>query len=372
MTIRKQWNGFTLIELLVVIAIIAVLIALLLPAVQMAREAARRSQCRNNMKQIGLALANYHDTHGVFPMARVQPWSYPGGAQAGNIASQNVLLLPFMDQQALYNSFNNDAGWYQSGPWGGWVGSGPGGGGQGGWGVQDAANITAVCTPIDTFMCPSDPVGGRTPGQQYGNSSYAVNAGRRAGNMGHWGYVSVPPDSRPGIAQYVEVGWRQKCFSSADISDGLSNTAAFAEWRKGNGDSNLTPDDFGKPNGAVWHLNTGASWGGTAGWDANERECNGTDPHTPAGYWPHQGYFWAYGAGAHTFYTHDAAPNKNSCLASGWWDVSVLANASSYHPGGVNVLMADGAVRSVGDTIARDVWAGIGTSNGKEVIPDEF
>jgi prepilin-type N-terminal cleavage/methylation domain-containing protein/prepilin-type processing-associated H-X9-DG protein len=353
---KPQKRGFTLIELLVVIAIIAVLIALLLPAVQMAREAARRTTCRNHLKQIGLAMHNYHDTHLVFPMARVQP----DGNQGGTVASQNALILSFLGEDTIYNSINFNVN-YGTSTWGGWTSTG----GAGGWGMQDASNGTAVYRPIETFLCPSDPVLGITSGQPYGNTNYAVNAGQRAGNMGHWGYVSIPPVSRPGIAQYVEVGWRQKCFSIADVTDGTAQTAMFAEWRKGNGDSNLRPNER---NGGVWHVTGGNGWGGVAGWDQIEQACSGQIAGGPgsAGYWPHQGYLWAWGGGAHTFYTHDHLPNRNSCLWGGWWDVSVFANASSYHPGGVNVLMADGTVRSIAENVERDVWHAIGSINGGE------
>lgn len=355
---KRYRRGFTLIELLVVIAIIAVLIALLLPAVQMAREAARRTTCRNHLKQIGLAMHNYHDTMRVFPMARVQP-DYLG---QGNVASQNSLLLPYLGEDVIYNALNLNV-YYNGNTWGGWTSTG----GAGGWGIQDASNGTATYRPIETFLCPSDPVGGITPGQVAGNTNYAINAGLRAGNMGHWGYVTLPPVSRPGISQYVEVTWRQQCFSIADVTDGTANTAMFAEWRKGSGDTNLDP---ARPNGGVWYVSGGDGWGGTAGWDNIERACNG-EMGTAAGpggsgYWPHQGYFWAWGGGAHTFYTHDHRPNKNSCVWGQWWDVSVFANASSYHPGVVNVLMADGTVRSISDNIERDLWHAIGSINGQE------
>jgi prepilin-type processing-associated H-X9-DG protein len=198
--------------------------------------------------------------------------------------------------------------------------------------------------------------------------------------MGGWAYSFMAPEGRAGIAQYVEVGWGQKCFSTADLIDGTANTAAFAEWRKGSGSYNL---EAGKPNGGVWTIASGggSEWGAfggspavTAAWDTIERNCNGEIPGAgpgsfgPTGYWPHQGYIWCWGGGGHTFYTHDHRPNRNSCIANGWWDASILANPSSYHPGSTNILMADGTVKSVSEGIDEKLWRATGTINGQEQV----
>ncbi|MBM4075720.1 MAG: DUF1559 domain-containing protein, partial [Planctomycetes bacterium] len=137
---NRRRMGFTLIELLVVIAIIAILISLLLPAVQQAREAARRTQCRNNLKQIGLALHNYESSFGTFPMARV-PNLNTTAPSSGTVfttgdwqerhVSGMTMILPYIDQQNLYNSYNFTARW------------------------NDAANRTVIATPVSTYLCPS-------------------------------------------------------------------------------------------------------------------------------------------------------------------------------------------------------------------------
>lgn len=179
-------RGFTLIELLVVIAIIAILIALLLPAVQQAREAARRSTCKNNLKQIGLALHNYHDTHRVFP---------PGVI---NVSSKNYIgwgtfILPFMDQAPLYNFIKTNGGFDVA------------------W-----SSVTALTTAnqgaktiIPAYICPSDPMGGlNVEMSSYGKSNY----------------VSCPGNLFNGTGAYSGVFYANSKVRMRDITDGTSNT----------------------------------------------------------------------------------------------------------------------------------------------------
>ena len=134
----RRHKGFTLIELLVVIAIIAVLIALLLPAVQQAREAARRTQCKNNLKQMGLAVHNYHGTYNTLPIGRMLHWDSSSPTTQINAQSFGPALLPYMDQAPLYNSYNTSKPYYH------------------------AVNATATATPISAFRCPSNPEPGNT------------------------------------------------------------------------------------------------------------------------------------------------------------------------------------------------------------------
>lgn len=194
---RKR--GFTLIELLVVIAIIAILIALLLPAVQQAREAARRSQCKNNLKQIGLALHNYHDVFSVFPPGQIRGWN--GTNEVGNAFSWGAMLLPYLDQAPLYNQLNFSIG------------------------IAEGTNLTTVTDKTLPFsICPSDsdriPVRGantqpRSPATSYFGSSGPFNSWSDSTNMRFsGGFFTIDPGLPSKIAR---------------IKDGTSNTIAVGE-----------------------------------------------------------------------------------------------------------------------------------------------
>jgi prepilin-type N-terminal cleavage/methylation domain-containing protein/prepilin-type processing-associated H-X9-DG protein len=153
---RQRTSGFTLIELLVVIAIIAILIALLLPAVQQAREAARRSTCQNNLKQMGLAMHNYHDVAKTFPYGTWDDDSYGWG----------TMLLPYLDQAPLYNQLNFHV--HNEGLPGSWAGDIP---------TSTDAGFAAINTPLAVFMCPTSPVGPRYNGDVPARSDYLGNTG---------------------------------------------------------------------------------------------------------------------------------------------------------------------------------------------------
>jgi prepilin-type N-terminal cleavage/methylation domain-containing protein len=179
-------RGFTLIELLVVIAIIAILIALLLPAVQQAREAARRTQCRNNMHQLGIALHNYHDAHSTFPMGAGLAVDPPGRTFYSWVTS----LLPYMDEAALFNAYNHS----QAAAWG-WAGF--------------KTNTTVAQSVLNQMWCPSDSDAQAWGYYTYAQSCYAVSRG-----------TSVATD---GVMFYVSR------IRIRDIDDGTSQTLAFGE-----------------------------------------------------------------------------------------------------------------------------------------------
>ena len=197
-------KGFTLIELLVVIAIIAILIALLLPAVQQAREAARRSQCKNNLKQLGLALHNYHDTFTVFPPGSIgYSFTKAAGDNSNQTFSPLVMILPYIDQAPLYNKFDFNVGY------------------------NDAPN-DALAGPIPAFLCPS--YAGPTSGSEHGyrpssNSSVkAVTCYLGVGGYNATGNQSFTTDRGGMFFVNSSIGMR-------DITDGTSNTFMYGEFR---------------------------------------------------------------------------------------------------------------------------------------------
>jgi prepilin-type N-terminal cleavage/methylation domain-containing protein len=207
---RRSRKGFTLIELLVVIAIIAVLIALLLPAVQSAREAARRIQCTNNLKQIGLALHNYHSANNSFPMGGTAQSPAAGGVTAPyewENYSCFAMMLPFLEQMPVFNSCN-----LQIAP-------------DTGSGVPQPWNYTPYYTKLNAFLCPSDPNSGIT------------NLCNYAGSIGTTTYspeFQVSNASIRGGGDTTGIFTIWKSYGIQNVTDGTSNTLAFAEALTGN------------------------------------------------------------------------------------------------------------------------------------------
>ena len=320
-------NAFTLIELLVVIAIIAVLIALLLPAVQQAREAARRTQCKNNLKQLGLSLHNYHGTYNGFPFAQETGSSCPGNINF-NEWSAISQLLPYFDQANVYNLINFSTGISADSSC-----------------APDSTNKVPVFTELVGLRCPSDPqentsgVGGAT--------NYMVNKGNGIIWLG-------PTGPNTGFPEQNGVMYFQSSVSIGQISDGSSNTAAFSE--RCLTDSNLAnvnpvSDVFFSPAQPLTQ-------------DQAVTMCAAVDIYSPASQFPlFMGAPWAHGQHC---YLHVNGPNQRSC---GFFTaLRATMPPSSKHVGGVHVQMADGSGRFVSDNIDLITWRALGSRNGSEVI----
>jgi prepilin-type N-terminal cleavage/methylation domain-containing protein/prepilin-type processing-associated H-X9-DG protein len=348
---RSQRRGFTLIELLVVIAIIAVLIALLLPAVQMAREAARRTQCRNNLKQIGLALHNYHDVFDKFPNGNMN-WRWitsgstyaPSGRHLAGNFSPHTSLLPYMEYGNLFNYFN-----FNFNPW---PGSGSGG---------NTANVTAITFRIEAFLCPSDVV---PQANWTGGIAGVVGPCLYPGNNYRWsdGRSQIHIGERTGIYTRAD-----RVHGVRDVIDGTANTAVFSERVIGSGFAGLVTDKNSWYGTAV-DPNTGTALQRLIVYQQNCQ--NMALPYSTR--YSNSGGFWAQAAGRYTSYNHVMTPNQKSCynsLRTGAGGATRGATtASSHHPGGVQVLMCDGAVKFISDGVDRETWWAIATRGHQESI----
>jgi len=318
---RRRRQGFTLIELLVVIAIIAVLIALLLPAVQQAREAARRSQCKNNMKQLGLAAHNYHEIHNMIPpglMAFDSPPGYGGYAAQGT----GIFLLPFIEQANLYNRYDHNKGF------------------------DHADNQVVTRTPIPVYQCPSTPDTNRIMDSVNAFASSfgglpAENGSRVAVsdyNGARWTYrvTDSYPNGNIGMMSHVWAFSTMQIKETTrfrDATDGLSNTILYFEMA---GRPKLYRN--GKDNGAlVWSQ---------AQWSAPWSFSTGIDIYTSS---------------------PDGITQGGSCVmnCTNEWQ------PYSFHTGGVQITMGDGSGRFLNDSINGQVlWALLGRGDG--TVAGEF
>lgn len=338
-------GGFTLVELLVVIAIIGLLIALLLPAVQAAREAARRMSCTNNLKQVVLALHNFHDARREFPVGSpnkvckgyesIPDWQYRWGPLA--------MLTPYMEQYNIYQRLNLEVPLY--GHTG--VFNGPGVG-------VHPSNVEPVKQEVSFFYCPSDRR--RRVQPEYGATNY----------LGNWGR-GVPTASGTEIFNGDGLFMQSRATNFADFTDGTSNTAAFSE--------TVLPDDGIPASGTVTlsmqnrdQVIVGASSRSdpflTVEW------C--TRFGQPVAERPNRGARWVDGFVLYGAYYHWWEPNSRIPDCAKWAPLrSLWQMARSRHPGGVNVAMVDGSVRFVSQTIDVDTWRALGSRNGGET-PGQF
>jgi prepilin-type N-terminal cleavage/methylation domain-containing protein/prepilin-type processing-associated H-X9-DG protein len=339
---RGTRRAFTLIELLVVIAIIAVLIALLLPAVQAAREAARRIQCVNNMKQLGLAVHNYHDVNGAFPPGRI--WVSTNGSFPTIFSGQQnttwfCLMLPFFEQGVLANAYNYALG--AEGP------------------VLGATNIPALDanstvsgSKLAVFQCPSDRQNLFNINPNYIGPKYSVfnftkgNYATSWGNTG-WGQGFRNGSNGPPTSAYFQSAFGHKMdVNMASITDGASNTVFLAEVLQG------AQYDV---RGMMWSsIPGGASF---------------MTRFTPNAY---KDFFNLVNGGDYlnnkpTLFCTPEPVLGLPCFPSAS-DNDAFAGARSRHPGGINVVMGDGSVRYVKNTIAAPIWIGINTIASGEVI----
>ncbi len=366
--------GFTLIELLVVIAIIAVLIALLLPAVQSAREAARRAQCVNNLKQLGLAVHNYISMTEALPAQTLdnsQTWGW--------FTPWTALILPDMEQQPLYNALNFNVPMYELGFISPIYG----------------ANTTVGLTSISSLFCPSESI---TKSPSYASTQFAMM--NYAGNFGGPASIAAASGTIVPVRNSTIFGLMPFLGSPAprnpgpvriaSITDGTSNTALFSEHllAYGNGVFAVTDPSVipGSPNGKRGIFQTSVTvlidQGNSTLALALVAACKGMPATTIATTDDAFGAQWLlssdYAVG-NNGYSHVMTPNGISCVGTSqfgisdtnWGGVGGAITATSNHPGGVNVGFADGSVKFIKDSVNLTTWWALGTRAGGEVVSSD-
>ncbi|MHB1556713.1 MAG: DUF1559 family PulG-like putative transporter [Isosphaeraceae bacterium] len=300
---RDTLYAFTLIETLVVIVVIAIVAALIVAAATSARESARRAQCTNNLRQISLGIHEYDSVNGVFPPA------YGGG---GNGISFLVAILPYVDQQPLYNMID-----MKSGPF-----------------------MTVMCSTIGTYLCPSD---GLVRSNPLAGTNYAGCQGVGVQTYGYNGVFAIDRT----------IGYNA-------ITDGASQTVAVSEWVRGS------------HTGAMRHNTrsvflTPESYTSRDQLDLFASMCLGLDPLMAPLSPMTVGAPWTHGDFGHSLYNHTIGPNRRTCLNGSAHQIGAWT-AKSFHPGSVNSLFADGHVRRISWTVNVQVWRALGSRNGGEVV----
>ncbi len=341
--IRLCRKGFTLVELLVVIAIIGILIALLLPAVQSAREAARRMQCSNQLKQLALAMHGYHTTHGTFPRnaygrtEKPPNGSDPNGWEKYQKFSANVCILPYIEQIALYNQFSTTGDWASN---------------------KDGP----MAQRLQAFLCPSAPLYEGTDYWSGPGTNYAWCSGSSTDTA--WGGA---PGEQNGMFQ---VEW--ECCIAA-VTDGLSNTIMASEILSGDGNSSVATYPYD-----IFYTGSTSQYDAVKDKDfptAAELEVIGKACQTPAGERSNNGSLWAWYAHGHSLFNAAAPPNwkypsagAKCCPGGGHdWSPGVIP-PRSMHVGGVNVALGDASVRFVNDSIDLQTFQRLGNRrDGKPI-----
>ena len=298
-------RGFTLIEVLVVVSIIAIVMALLIPAVSAVREMSRRSQCQNNLKQIGLALNQYANSHSVLPQG-----------QNGLGYSHLTMLLPFVEQAGLYNTINF-AVW-----------------------DNDEANDTVMVTNINVLLCPSDPRASRGPAI----TNYAGNGGYNIAADGFNGTFANPSARGPFIG-----------FSA--ITDGISATSAFSEWVIGNVETIET-------NGIVFQT---IFLPDSSEFDKHTSLCANVSVNPRDFFsWAKLGS-WVTSGFNNSLLNHNMIINSHTCINGSSIDLGSWT-AGSKHSSGANVLFLDGHVQFVKDQLDINTWRALSTRSASDII----
>ncbi len=338
MPLNRARRGFTLIELLVVIAIIAVLISLLLPAVQSAREAARRAQCANHLKQIGLGLHNYASAHNAFPPGRIN--SHLAGN--GNTWGAYAQMLPQLELTPVYNAFN-----FSLSP------------------DLDLANTTGAAIFVAVFLCPSDPSPPEYAQANYGMHNYPLNVGNQ--------YSVVPNPIAPLSGQPNGIFYENSAVKISAVTDGLSNTVAISESIR----SVLGIGFAANPLNGFVITGNNKTTGPPISSDADYLSLCVTS--SPPGFQVTRGSKWHYGAPGHSLYNHRRGPNDRQVDCRGglphsdkadpqWSWLSLNVTSRSKHPGGVQSLFGDGHVAFLKDSVSLPVWQSLGSASGGEVL----
>jgi prepilin-type N-terminal cleavage/methylation domain-containing protein/prepilin-type processing-associated H-X9-DG protein len=349
---KSRRSAFTLIELLVVIAIIAVLIALLLPAVQSAREAARRIQCTNNLKQFMLAIANYDNALRSLPFGKGDNYmTEVMNAPVSARWSTHSQILGYIEQSSLFNATNfnlppeipnmdsYNMGFMMA--------------------FQDPnrENSTVCRIAIAAFVCPSDPNGSVNPAGWNGGNNYY-------GNEGSWlcdACQQTPSTVAPG---YLPQGplYNRSCVNLASMTDGTSQTAFLSERRRGAGSPDIKND--------MYMMNSAMTI------DQTWQYCTQLDMTMAMPLTSWMGATWCIGDMTCTTYNHVGTPNTRTCASMGgsmmmggsMANMAVQLPPSSAHPGGVNLAFGDGSVRFIKDSVSLPIWRALSTRNGGEIV----